>query len=109
MQRVVELFLKDSSALLSSINDAISRQDSRALEQAAHMLRGSVANFHAGAVVEAAGRLESIGRGRDFSGATQAMEVLENEMRRLEPALIELGYRAAVVQGPSPGLIVDQR
>ena len=107
MQRVVALFLKDAGALLSSISDAIARRDSRALEHAAHKLRGSVANFHAGAAVEAARRLERIGHGRDLSGAMQAMDVLENEMRRLEPALIELGCRAAIDQSPSQS--VDQR
>jgi two-component system sensor histidine kinase/response regulator len=94
LQGIVELFLQDASTLLSGISDSISRRDSRALEYAAHKLKGSVANFHAGAVVEAAQRLEKIGRGRDLSGAPLALAALENEMRRLEPALIALGGKS---------------
>jgi HPt (histidine-containing phosphotransfer) domain-containing protein len=109
LQRVVDLFLKDACAGLSSINDAITRSDSRALEHAAHKLKGAVANFHARAVVEAAQRLEKIGRGRDLSGALQAAAVLENEMKRLQPALIELGCQAAAVQVDVTGPLRSQR
>jgi two-component system, sensor histidine kinase and response regulator len=94
LQGIVELFLQDAATLLFGISDSISRRDSRALEYAAHKLKGSVANFHAGAVVEAAQRLEKIGRGRDLSGAPLALAALENEMRRLEPALIALGGKS---------------
>jgi two-component system sensor histidine kinase/response regulator len=91
LQGIVELFLQDAAMLLFGISDSIARRDSRALEYGAHKLKGSVANFHAGAVVDAAQRLEKIGRGRDLSGAPLALAALESEMRRLEPALIALG------------------
>ena len=91
LQGIVELFLQDAAILLFGITDSIARRDSRALEYAAHRLKGSVANFHAQTVVEAAQRLEIIGRGRDLSGAPLALAALQTEMRRLEPALIALG------------------
>ena len=91
LQKVVALFLEDGRALMCSIRDSIARRDSPALEQAAHRLKGSVANFYASAVVDAAFRLEVIGQAHNFAGATQALTVLEREMQELEPALIELG------------------
>ena len=90
LQKVVALFLEDGRALMCGIRDSIARRDSYALEQAAHRLKGSVANFYAGAAVEAALRLEVIGHARDFAGAIQALTILEREMQELEPALIAL-------------------
>ena len=98
LQEIVGLFLEDVGPLLSGISESIAKRDSRSLEHAAHKLKGSVANFHASSVVEAAQRLESIGRSRDFGGAEQALVLLLNEVKRLEPALIELG-RASVLSG----------
>jgi PAS domain S-box-containing protein len=90
LQGIVELFLQDAAILLFAIGDSIDKRDSRGLEYAAHKLKGSVANFHAQSVVEAAQRLELIGRSRDLSGAPLALTALQNEMRWLEPALIAL-------------------
>lgn len=90
LQEVVALFLEDGRALMCGIRDSIARRDSYSLEQAAHRLKGSVANFYASAVVEAALRLEAIGHARDFAGAIPALTVLETEMQELEPALIAL-------------------
>ncbi|HTF38821.1 MAG TPA: response regulator, partial [Blastocatellia bacterium] len=90
LQRVVALFLEEGRALMCSIRDSIAGRDSYALEQAAHKLKGSVANFHASAAVDAALRLEVIGHARDFAGATLGLTVLEREMQELEPALIAL-------------------
>ena len=89
------MFLQDAAVLVFGISDSIARRDSRALEYAAHKLKGSVANFHAHGVVEAAHRLEMIGRGRNLAGAPMALAALKSEMRRLEPELIALGAECA--------------
>jgi PAS domain S-box-containing protein len=109
LQKVVALFLEDGRALMCGIRDSIAGRDSYALEQAAHKLKGSVANFHASDAVDAALRLEVIGHARDFAGATLALTILEREMQELEPALIALGRECepppdqSTISPPWPG------
>src|SRR5207248_10364829 len=47
LREVTDLFLEDAPRLLAEIRDAISRKDAKALERAAHALKGSIANFGA--------------------------------------------------------------
>lgn len=91
LQRIVEMFLEDAETLLSGVRDSIERGDSHGLENAAHKLKGSVANFHASTVVDAAFRLETMGHEGDLSVAKEALAALEKEMHLLEPELIALG------------------
>jgi CheY-like chemotaxis protein len=91
LRYIVYLFLEELPKLMWEIRDAVARHDSEALERAAHMLKGSVGNFHANAVVGAAQHLETIAREGDLSGARDALAVLEHETERLKPALITLG------------------
>jgi HPt (histidine-containing phosphotransfer) domain-containing protein len=59
----------------------------------AHKIKGSVANFSAKSVIEAALRLENRARQKDLSGAQAAYAVLEKEIARLGRALINLERR----------------
>jgi CheY-like chemotaxis protein/HPt (histidine-containing phosphotransfer) domain-containing protein len=90
LRNIVELFLDEAPKLLWEIGDAVTRRDREALERAAHTLKGSVGNFHASTVVEAALRLETMGREGNFVGAQEALAALESETARLKPALITL-------------------
>jgi HPt (histidine-containing phosphotransfer) domain-containing protein len=58
---ILNLFLETCPALLSAVEDAISRNDAQAIRRAAHTLKGSVSNFGAPKVVECALELEMIG------------------------------------------------
>ncbi len=95
IKAIVPLFLQDAAVMLSSIRDSIASADSLALQLAAHKLKGSVSNFHARPAVAASQRLEDIGKCRNTSGAPQALAVLENEMHRLEAALVDLTRESA--------------
>jgi signal transduction histidine kinase/CheY-like chemotaxis protein len=87
LTEVIKLFLEQEPKLLAAVRDAVSRQDAKALEQAAHSLKGSVCNFSAQAAYEAALTLEMMGRQRDLGGAEEALQVLIAESVRLQPAL----------------------
>jgi HPt (histidine-containing phosphotransfer) domain-containing protein len=95
LAEIVELFLSDCPRLLSEIREAIERRDSKALERAAHALKGSVSNFAATAAFEAALRLENIGSNGDMAHAEEAYAALEEEVKYLEPALAGLGKGGA--------------
>jgi HPt (histidine-containing phosphotransfer) domain-containing protein len=86
-KEMARLFLEDYPHRLNEIAEAIAHSDSERLERAAHVLRGSVANFPAREAVEAASILERLGGSGDLSGADEALALLEFEMGRLRAAL----------------------
>jgi two-component system sensor histidine kinase/response regulator len=87
---ILEVFLDDSPRLLIRIREALRRKDLKALEQAAHTLKGSVGNFCAPAAYEAASRLELIGREGKLKSAQEAWVELDRAIEQLRPALMAL-------------------
>lgn len=87
---IVALFLDDYPRLLSEIRDAFQQGDAERLEKSAHTLKGSVSNFAAEAAVQAALKLETIGRSRDVAEAPTAIMQLEKEMDRVREELVAL-------------------
>ncbi len=89
-KEIYRLFLEDCPNMLSAIREAIAQGDGEALMQAAHKLKGSVGNFGARRAVEAALRLEDMGREGDLSGAEEGYRTLETEIEHLMEALGQL-------------------
>ena len=87
LREVAGLFFEDYPRRLADIRDALAHGDSRALERAAQSIKGSVGTFGAPASVEAALRLEMIGRSGDLTGAEDACAALERQIVRLRGAL----------------------
>ena len=87
LQRLIQLFLKESEKLMLDIRQAVSQADASRLKRAAHTLKGTVACLAARSAVQAAQRLETIGAAGDLAGAEEAWKALEEEMERLRPAL----------------------
>jgi HPt (histidine-containing phosphotransfer) domain-containing protein len=77
---LVELFVDDSSALLSRIETAINSRDNETLRKAAHTLKGAVANFSAPAAFEAASQLEQTGKNAELTGAEEQFNTLKSEI-----------------------------
>jgi two-component system sensor histidine kinase/response regulator len=90
LQEIVGLFLAETPELQSAIRESIARHDSKALEQAAHSVKGAVSSFGAQAAREAALKLEVIGRDGDLTHAALACAELEREMAHLTRALAGL-------------------
>jgi HPt (histidine-containing phosphotransfer) domain-containing protein len=90
LAETVQIFNEDSPEFLSTIRDAIRRQDAPALASAAHTFKGMAANFCAKVAVDAALALEMMGKNGDLTGAAQALNTLEKEAERLGSALAEL-------------------
>lgn len=86
-RELAEIFLKSYSKQLSDVQSAITKKDGKALEKAAHCIKGSVATFCAKPAFEAAFELEIIGRGNNMSNARETYKALENEIGRLTSAL----------------------
>jgi len=96
------LFLDECPRLLSEIRCAVARQDGKALERAADSLRGSVANFAANTVMEAAATLSDMGNQVDLERAPEACSALESEIEALKEVLADILVDADQVPSVSP-------
>jgi PAS domain S-box-containing protein len=90
LNEMVTLFLKELPELLTILREAVSAGDAKAVERAAHKLRGSVSNFAAKPAFEAALKLEVLGREGNLSVAEPAYADLEMEINRLKSAMAKL-------------------
>jgi two-component system, sensor histidine kinase and response regulator len=87
LREIAVLFLQHCDHWMTEIREAVACGDAQAVENGAHGLKGSVANFGAEAAVEAALRLEQLGRRRDLTVVDQAVHALEIALAALRPEL----------------------
>ena len=92
---LVAIFLEETPSMVAEIKEAIAQNDAKALEYSAHTLKGSVGNFGAKNVIEAAFVLEKAGREGDLTGTEAALVVLEQSLSELEPILSSLHMEMA--------------
>ena len=83
LAEISRLFVDDAPNHLERIGAAIAARDGEALRRAAHALKGAAANFDADHVVDAARRLEEIGRDGDLTGHEAVWRTLTVEIDRL--------------------------
>jgi HPt (histidine-containing phosphotransfer) domain-containing protein len=87
---MASLFLTECPGQLEAVRRAVASGDARALEEAAHLLKGTVGNFVASEATAAAARLEAYGRSGNVTMAPDALLALEAALERLTPALMEI-------------------
>jgi two-component system sensor histidine kinase/response regulator len=87
LKEIAVLFLEDYPKSLVDLHTALTHGDSKALERAAHSLKGSVANFGASAAFEAARSLEALGRSQQIAEAEPVIATLENALAALSVEL----------------------
>ena len=80
LREIAVLFLDECPRALLEIHQAVALEDAAKLENAAHSLKGSVANFGASAAVAAALRLEQMGRVQQLVDAPEALRALEQAL-----------------------------
>ena len=90
LKEVAGIFVSECPRMISDIRNAVKDGDAEALQKAAHALKGSVSNFAAEAAVQAAQRLEMMGRTRAMSDASHAFKELEREIDRVREGLSAL-------------------
>jgi HPt (histidine-containing phosphotransfer) domain-containing protein len=88
LRQIVEFFREDTPACLARLHAALDMGDPAGVEYMAHALHGLVANFGADAATLAAQRVQEIGHSGDLTLATEAVKTLEDEINRLESALV---------------------
>ncbi len=90
LREAVQDFLEECPKQLSRLQDALARGDSDAVARLAHALKGSVGNFAARHAVEAAQKLETMGRKGEIARGSDAYSELQKAIERLKPALLAL-------------------
>jgi CheY-like chemotaxis protein/HPt (histidine-containing phosphotransfer) domain-containing protein len=90
LAEVAQIFLVECSRLMSEVREAIHRNNSSALERAAHSMKGSVAAFAAQRAYETARRLEELGHEGKLQDAEGVFASLEAEIDRLRPEMESL-------------------
>ena len=86
---LIELFLERAPKLLADVQRAVERRDAKAVERAAHRLKGSAGNFGRSEAVKAALRLEVLGRKGELADIDSAFQTLRDEFGHLGNALSE--------------------
>jgi CheY-like chemotaxis protein len=84
------MFLSDAPVVVETIRDALADGDAKAVQRAAHKLKGSLLVLAADPASHAALRLETLGAQGALDQAAAALEALEREIERLKPALASL-------------------
>jgi signal transduction histidine kinase/DNA-binding response OmpR family regulator len=87
LAELIRLFREDCPSMIASMGEAIERRDSRAVDRAAHTLKGSVGNFCASAAFEAARALEECAKTGDLGATRSAYETLKREFSLLDSEL----------------------
>jgi len=92
LEELVELFLQRYQVMLEEIRAALADGNQQAVEQAAHMLKGTASNLCASEVVLAAGQLEALGRlGTLVEGPIIYVQIEKSVLRLVQ--LFEERYR----------------
>ncbi len=84
---LADLFIEDSSRLLSLIKESIDSLDPETTRKYAHTIKGSIANFSAPRAYDAALLLENLGRNNDLTKADNAYGVLCDEVKKLKEVM----------------------
>jgi PAS domain S-box-containing protein len=90
LQEIIGLFFDEMPRLLSAIHEAIGGRDAKALERAAHTLKGAMGNLSAKEAFAAALRLEMLGHGGDLTNVEAVYAEVEKAIDRLKGVLAPL-------------------
>lgn len=87
LHEVMRIFLEESPRMLAAIAQAVAARDAKALELAAHCLKGSALMLAAGRLHEYTSALEMMGREARLDAAPDVWVELEDETLRLREEL----------------------
>ncbi len=94
--QITALFSQEFPGLLAEVRESIDRRDGRSLEHSAHKLKGAVGILGTQGAIEAAQRLEAMGREEDFVEVEETWDHLETVMDGLEREMASVAGQRAV-------------
>ena len=90
LKELCGLFLEQSPTMCAKIGQAVTDKDARALQRAAHTLKGAAGALCAVRTVKVAQQLESLGQNQNLGQAEAALPVLDRELTALHTAIRSL-------------------
>lgn len=87
VKEMAQMLLTECPKLLEQIRNGLAAGDVKQVKIGAHTLKGSADVFAAKRVVEAAKKLEMMGRNEDLTGGDEALAALEKEVETLTLAI----------------------
>ncbi len=87
LTKLIDLFLENTPTVLAEARSALSEASAARLERAAHMLKGSCANFGATSMQDACARLEALSREGLLEGTDEILAEVEKEFHYVQLAL----------------------
>ena len=87
LKELAGIFLQECPRMSGEIREALRAGDPKALERAAHTLKGSVGNFAVAGAWETAQRLEFLGKSGQLSGAEEIFRTLEQQLAEFNRTL----------------------
>ncbi|HQP98573.1 MAG TPA: response regulator [bacterium] len=97
LNELVRMYISDTPRLLADVRQAIDSNDSRALDDNAHRLKGAVGAYEAKRAFEAAFALERMGKDGRWDGVEEAWRKLEEEIHLLNVAIGEFSHELALL------------
>ncbi len=88
LKELVRLFGSVIPSSLKAVQDAIAKNDARALNRSSHDIKGTLVNFYAPAAVNAAFKLEKMGHDGQLVDAEATFLALEAAVKKLEAELV---------------------
>lgn len=89
-RQLLELLVESTTQSSALIRTAYAARDSAGLASSAHKLTSALVAFGARPAADAASRLEDIGRRADLATAAPVLELLQEELARLQTAVARL-------------------
>jgi HPt (histidine-containing phosphotransfer) domain-containing protein len=90
LAEIIGQYIDQSHGQRDALADAIYAGDARAIERAAHSLRGASANVGGTRLAEICGELEGLGRAHEVASASALLEEFDTELSRVQAALSHL-------------------
>lgn len=90
LQELAGMFLEEYPRLLDEVRRGLAEQNAAAASNAAHQLKGLLAQFGAETARQAAYAVEQPARKGDLASAHQNLQILEEAMRRVHPDLAQM-------------------
>jgi HPt (histidine-containing phosphotransfer) domain-containing protein len=87
---VVDVFLADAPALITSLRSSLDRQDTEELRRAAHTLKSNGSTLGAAAFAELCRTVEQHSKDGDLDGVSPIVDRIEQDYRALQEALASL-------------------
>lgn len=88
IKEIIGAFLEEYPGLMDTIQNAIAAGDPTSLGRAAHSLKGAASALAATPVIEAAQKLETMGKDHELSEAASVFQALQQTLIELKPQLL---------------------